>query len=475
MRTQTNRERDAKAPGTTGAHGSRAKDQTPVVGSGASQTGSGREAVPLPPPRLHSPDRQQLLSALTIDELLEPDHPARAVWSYVEDLDLTPLYDRIRARGCVAGRPAIDPRLLVALWLYATLCGFTSARELADLCVRHDAFRWLAGGVSVNYHTLADFRTEDPEFIETLLNQSVEVLRQKGLVDLDRIAQDGMRVRASAGAASFRRRETLEKLLQEAQAEVQRLEEKLATAETDAKSSKGVAHEQDSAEVPPSAQQQKAEMRHAEERVERIEQALERMPEMEAKIKPGDNKEARVSTTDPEATVMKMADGGFRPAYNVEYATACQGLVILTVDVLMVGSDQGQLPPMLDRIETTFGQRPNEALVDGGVASLEDIEKVQEGNKCKVYSPVAKPKKEGVDRYEPKATDSEEVGEWRKRMGTPEAKEIYKQRGATAECVNAQSRNRGLQQLMVRGCKKVKAVATWFAIVQNMSRSFALQ
>src|SRR3954453_6668362 len=168
-----------------------------------------------------------------IDELLEPDHPARAVWSYVEGLDLTFLYDRIRARGSVAGRPPIDPRLLVALWLYATLSGFSSARELADLCIRHDAFRWLAGGVSVNYHTLADFRTDHPEFLEELLTQSVEVLRQQGLIDLGRIAQDGMRVRASAGAASFHRRATLERLLQEAQAEVRRLQQKLAEAAAD--------------------------------------------------------------------------------------------------------------------------------------------------------------------------------------------------------------------------------------------------
>src|SRR4051794_15375124 len=203
------------------------------------------------PPRLLVPQRQQLLSAMTIDELLEPDHPARAVWSYVEGLDLTPLYDRIRARGSVAGRPAIDPRLLVALWLYATLSGFGSARELADLCLRHDAFRWLAGGVSVNYHTLADFRTDHPEFTERLLTQSVEVLRQQGLIDLGRIAQDGMRVRASAGAASFHRRATLERLLQEAQAEVRRLQQKLAEAAADLSAPQEVAAEEASAGEPP--------------------------------------------------------------------------------------------------------------------------------------------------------------------------------------------------------------------------------
>src|SRR5689334_14319983 len=178
--------------------GARSSAMAPATAIGSTVSHAARPPRAEPdrgaPPRLSVPDRQQLLSAMTIDELLEADHPARAVWSYVEGLDLAPLYDRIRARGGVAGRPAIDPRLLVALWLYATLSGYSSARELADLCLRHDAFRWLAGGVSVNYHTLADLRTDHPEFTEQLLTQSVEVLRRRGLIDLDRIAQDGLRV-----------------------------------------------------------------------------------------------------------------------------------------------------------------------------------------------------------------------------------------------------------------------------------------
>jgi transposase len=479
MRSQKHAEQRAGEIATASeGHGPSPTAQAPAVGSPAPEAAA--PARPDPDrdaqPRLHSPDRQQILSSMTIDELLEADHPARAVWSYVEGLDLAPLYDRIRARGSVAGRPAIDPRLLVALWLYATLSGFSSARELADLCVRHDAFRWLAGGVSVNYHSLADFRTDNPEFLERLLKYSVEMLRQQGLIDLGRIAQDGMRVRASAGAASFHCRETLEGLLQEAQAEVQRLQQKLAATAADPTAPQEVATEQASAGESPSPQQEAATMRHAEEHLKRIEQALERMPEMEAKIKPGDDKEARVSTTDPQATVMKMADGGYRPAYNIEYGTTCRGQAIVGVDVVTRGSDQGQLPPMLDQIENRFAERPKEALVDGGVANRKDIEKVQGGQKkCTVYAPVVKPKKEGVDRHEPKATDSEEVAEWRKRMGTAEAKETYKERAATAECVNAQARNRGLQQLTVRGIEKVKAIATWFAIVHNMARSFALQ
>jgi transposase len=307
------------------------------------------------PPRLSVPDRQQLLSAMIIDELLEPDHPARAVWAYVEGLDLTPLFDRIRARGRVAGRPAIDPRLLVALWLYATLAGFTSARELADLCLRHDAFRWLAGGVSVNYHTLADFRTDHPAVVEQLLKQSVKVLRQEGRIDLDRIAQDGMRVRAGAGAASFHRRATLERLLEEARAELQELRRKLAPDAAHPADTRGVVAEDPPAGEPELSPREAAAMRHAEQRVGRVERALERMPEMEAKVKPGDKKEARVSTTDPQATVMKMADGGFRPAYNVEYATTCDGQVVVGVEVVTVGSDHGQMPPCWTRSRVASG------------------------------------------------------------------------------------------------------------------------
>jgi transposase len=437
------------------------------------------------PPRLRTADRQQVLSPLLIEDLLDTDHPARAVWRFAEGLDLTTLYDRIRARGPTAGRSAIDPRVLVALWLYATLAGVRSANALAELCIHHDAYFWLAGGMAVNAHTLSDFRVQDGDFLEELFEHSVKTLRQQGLVDLERVAQDGMRVRASAGAASFRRRETLEQLLQEALDEVQRLQGRAAPAVPE---DAGEAQSAEQPQAAPSPQQLAAVRRHAAERVERIRRALQRMPEMEAKKekakktsgkkKGGAEAEkkaaARVSTTDPEATVMKMPDGGYRPAYNVQFSTACQGQVIVGVDVVTEGTDQGQLPPMLDQIERHFEERPKEALVDGGFASHEDIEKVQQGEKkCTVYAPVPEPKKEGVDRYKAKATDSKEVAEWRERMGTDKAKEIYKQRAATAECVNAQARNRGLIQLVVRGLKKVKAIALWFATVQNMARGFA--
>jgi transposase len=437
------------------------------------------------PPRLRTANRQQLLPAITIDQLLEPDHPARDVWRYVERLDLAVLYDAIRAREGRPGRTPIDPRLLVAVWLYAYLCGFTSARELAGLCREYNSFRWLMGDLHVNYHTLSDFLVGHLDFLEQLFTHSVDVLRSEGLVDLDRVAQDGMRVRACAGAASFRRRATLEKLLQQAQQEVQRLQQQLAKADEEAPSEVPEGEEVATASTDttgaakkPAAQQRAAQQRAAEERLARLQQAQRRLPEMEAKKEPKDKEKARVSTTDPEATNMKMADGGFRPAYNIQYSTTCTHQIIVGVDVVTVGSDQGQLPPMLDQIAERFGQRPKEALVDGGFVNHHDLEVVQQGEEdkgsCKVYAPVPKPKKEEVDRHAPHEGDSKEVSEWRQRMGTDAAKEIYKQRAATAECVNAQARNRGLVRLLVRGLQKVKAVAFWLATVHNMARSFAL-
>src|SRR5579884_1846907 len=252
-----------------------------------------------PPPRLRVPDRQQVIPAMPPDNLLDTDHQARVVRDFCLGLDLTALYERIRSRVGGPGRAAIDPRLCIALWLYATLEGIGSARALAWLCANHNAFRWLTGGVSVNHHTLSDFRVADSDFLDGVLTHSVAVLREQELVDLNRVAQDGMRVRASAGAASFRRRPTLQECLAEAEDQVQRLRAEL---EDDPGAGRRL--------------QQRARERAARERDGRLRQALARLPELEAKKKADERTKARCSSTDPEATVMKMGDGGFRPAYN---------------------------------------------------------------------------------------------------------------------------------------------------------------
>src|SRR5438270_38846 len=272
-------------------------------------TGPPAEARPADPmrgrPRLRTANREQIVfRAAPLDALLPDDHPARIVWAYVEGLDLTPLYDRIKAVEGAAGRAPIDPKILMALWLYATVEGVGSARHLDRLCREHSAFQWIAGDVTTNYHTLADFRTDHVELLDGLLTSSVAALMTEGLVELNRVAQDGMRVRASAGAASFRRRPTLEEALAEAQQQVEALREEV---------------EEDPAAT--DRRQKAARERAARERVEGIKRALERLPELEARKKPDEVDRARCSTTDAEATVMKMADGGFRPAYNFQFAT----------------------------------------------------------------------------------------------------------------------------------------------------------
>jgi transposase len=416
---------------------------------------------PSAPPRLRQADRRQVvMRAASLDSLLSDDHRARLVWEYVEGLDLSPLYADIRAVQGRAGRDATDPRILLALWLYATLEGVGSARQLARLCEEHAAYQWICGGVSMNYHTLSDFRVEHPEFLDNVLTQSVATLMHAGLVTLHRVAQDGMRVRANAGAASFRRRPTLEECQAEAKEQVEALAKEL---EEDPSSS--------------NRRQLAARRRAARERSQQIQRALAELVKIEAKKSPEEKAKARASTTDPEARVMKMGDGGFRPAQNVQLATDTESQVIVGVDVVNTGSDQGQMPPMVEQIEQRYGRTPGEVLVDGGFAKHEDIETVGGGQtKAKVYAPVPKPKKNSNrDPHQALADDSETIAEWRVRMGTPEAKEIYKDRASTAECVNAIARNRGLQRFLVRGLPKVLSVALWYAIAHNVMRAVALR
>lgn len=414
-------------------------------------------------PRMNRPERDQIqFRACCWNDLLPDDHPARIVWQYVESLDLSPLYERIKAVQRRPGHPAIDPQILMGLWLYATLRGVGSARELARRChAEHGelAFQWICGGVSVNHHTLSDFRVQHGEFLDQTLTHSVALLVHEELVTLDRVAQDGMKVRASAGAASFRRRPTLEEHLEEARKQVETLKKEL---------------EGDPAAA--NRRQQAARERAARERTERLQRALEQMPQVEAKKDKKDKDKARVSTTDPDARVMKMADGGYRPAYNVQLATDTETQIITGVDVSNSGGDQGKMAPMVQQHQERYGQTPDEILVDGGFAKKDDITQVSspEGSTT-VYAPVQKSKKDDLDPHTPRETDSPAVAEWRKRMATPEAHEIYKERAATAECVNAIARNRGLQQFCVRGSPKVRAVMLWYVLAHNLMRAVALR
>jgi transposase len=370
----------------------------------------------------------------------------------VERCDLSALYAGIKAREGTAGRDAIAPEILLALWLYATLEGVGAARALARLTQSHDAYRWICGGVQVNYHTLSDFRAAHEEQLDELLTQSVASLMAAGVVKLGRVAQDGLRVRASAGAASFRREERLLGYLEQARARVRSLKGQV---------------EEDPARY---TRRQQA----ARERESRIEKALARLPEL-AEIKRRQGKkseEARASSTDADATVMKMGDGGFRPAYNVQYATDGESQVIVGAELSTSGSDLGQMAPMVEQVAERCGETPERWLVDAGYPAHEQLDAV--AAKTVVYAPVPKAKDENADPHQPKPGDSAAVAAWRSRMGSEQAKTIYKDRAATAECVNAQARNRGLTRLLVRGKAKVKCVVLLHALAHNLMRMAAL-
>jgi transposase len=436
----------------------------------------------LHPPRLREPNRQQVeLRASDLESLLGQDHRARLVWGYVVLQDLSSLYDAVKSRGSGAGRAAIDPRVLFALWLYATLEGVGSGRELTRLSQEHDAYRWICGGVPVNYHALNDFRSANEALMDSLLTSNVAALAAAGAISLDRVAQDGMRVRADAGAASFRRKASLQEHLAEAAELIAALKEQAQSDPTR-----------------PRRQAQAAQLRAAEQREQRIRDALAQLPEVVATKKRNGGREdqARASTTDAQARVMKMGDGGYRPAYNVQFATTCAEQVIVGTEVVNLGSDMAQLAPMVQQLEQRLGEVPRQWLVDGGFPAHQQIDAV--ASKTEVYAPVPEPRPaktapaadqarreepkdppdppgsgsqvNPLDKHQRKAGDSDAVAQWRQRMATAEAAEIYKQRAATAECVNALARNRGLLRMPVRGLVKVKAVVGLFVLAHNLLR-----
>lgn len=429
---------------------------------GFGSEGMESSALPAGEPRLRRPDRQQVyLVPCRLEELLPDDHEARTVWAVVEKLDLSAFYEPIQARGSEPGRSATDPRLLVALWLFATLKGVGSARELARLCQEHDAYRWLCGGVPVNHHTLSDFRTGHERALDDLFTQVVASLVLCGAVKGERITQDGTRVRASAGAASFRRAERLKELLQQARVQVEQLKAELGAP----------------AAAQRSAAQRAARERAARERVARIEQALGQLPQLRVaqeklsqKVAAARAKQPRVSTSDPQARVMKMPNGGFHPAYNIQLASEPQSRAIVGVAVTNSGVDSGQAEPMRQQVETRTGRTVKEHLIDGGYLRLEEIDRAARAA-VRLYVPPKPPRNRArrCSAYEPRASDSPAQAAWRERMGSPAGQEVYKLRAATSETVNADLKtHRGLERLLVRGTNKVRCVALWAALAYNL-------
>jgi transposase len=388
-------------------------------------------------------------------EKLAPTHPARVLAQAVERLDLTAFTEGAKAVEGHAGRPRTSPKLLLSLWLYGLTRGVGEACELARRAQQEEAFIWLCGGVEVSHDALSGFLVEHQGALEGLFTQVVGLLLQHGLVTLEHVAQDGTRVRASAGAPSFRSATALKECEEQARAHLHAV---LAQA--------------DDPEL--SSRQRAAREAAARDYLARVDKALEQLSVREkenAARKKSDRAKGklRTSTTDPQARVMKMPDGGFRPAYNVQLAVAGNPeggpRTIVGVHVTNAGTDAGSLAPMLQQVQRRCGQLPEKLLADGGHACLEDL-KACAARQVEAY--VAVP--ERMAKAGAQGDHSPEVADWRERMAGEQGQLEYRGRAGLVENVNAQVKERyGLTQFTVRGLPKVTCVALMVCLAHNLA------
>ena len=471
-------------------------------------------------PRYEAINREQLCWRMVdVERLIGEEHAARAIWDFVGQLDLSGYSEEIRAVEGKAGRPAWEPRLLISLWVYAYSEGVGSGRAIEQLCEWDPAYQWLTGATVVNAHTLTDFRVKHEGALKGLFVQILGLLSADGLITLERVMQDGTKIRAHAAQDSFRRKERVEQGLKQAAEQVAAVEE--------------MSEEETSRRVV------KARQRAQRERQERLEQALE---EFEKLAEEGSAKEnRRVSTSDPEARVMKQADGGFAPSYNVQINTDAQNGVIVAVGVVQAGNDFEQLEPGIDRVEQNFGKTPDQAVTDGGFVSRDNIVAMKERG-IEFIGPCGDDAGKGKSSYEGRGVSAQyhssqfvydaqsdsyrcpqgktlfyegkeqrhtqvsyryraqrsdcqgcpvksqccpgnrvtgrsvhrgeelaEVAEFRHRMQTEQAREIYRQRAQVAETPNLWIKAKfGLRQFSVRGWSKVGMEALWACLTYNI-------
>jgi transposase len=415
--------------------------------------------------RMRHADRSQVgMHFCSIDELIPFDHRVRMIWDAVGEMDLSAFQEPIESREFVQGRPANDPAVMIGLLLWGAVNNVGRGRQLARLCETDLTYRWMCGGLGMNYHTLNDFRVGHEKALDALFKDVLGRLMHAELVSVDRISQDGLRVRASAGTGSFRKRPTLEKCLAEAEAHVAELKKQ----------------RDDTGPQPTHEQDKTLAEAIAADRLARVKAALVEVGKVEeSKSKQhGDKAErpARASTTDPDARVMKMPNGGFNPAYNVQIASDPISRAIIGVSVSNSGADAPLSEPMRQQVEQATAQKVSEHLIDGGYAKLEVIDAAAE-HSVTLYMPVPKPKPKATvqDRFARREDDSDAVADWRERMSGAEAKAIYKQRASTSETINADLRTfRAMAPFAVRGLAKVTCVALWSALAYNVMRFAAV-
>jgi transposase len=389
------------------------------------------------------------------DDMLPSGHQARALWDVLRLLDLSSFGEQCGSVEGKAGRSLLSPRMMLTLWLFAISKGVGSAREIARLTKTDVAYRWIVGNLEVSHHKLSDFRVGHGEALNTLMTDILASLMMKGLLSLDLVAQDGTRTRAAASAPSFR---TYGSLLEcRAQAA---LHLKAVLVSADDPTHTRAQHARRAAA--------------ARDFQERVEAAIATVTELQEQRKPSD-KPARASTTDAEARVMKMGDGGFRPAYNVEYSVAGSELggprTIVGVQVTNVGSDMGSLTPMAEQIEERTGQLPAVVLADGGCAKGEDIIALRAKGVDVLVPPPDHAK--SIEQLKQSGANPELIA-WREQMETPEAKELYRARAGLCELTNAhQKSHHGITQFLVSGIDKVTAVVLLSAIASNLTQHAA--
>jgi transposase len=311
-----------------------------------------------PAPRLKPINRKQLLlRPIDVERLVPDDHEVRAIWEFTGHLDLTTYYQTIHAVEGRAGCTAFDPRLLVAIWIYAYSKGIGSAREISRCCEYDPAYQWLTGMEPINHHTLADFRSSHKDSLDQLFVQVLGIMSAEGLITLERIMHDGTKVKALAGNNSFRREERIREHLRAA-------EEQVRQAPDDSEAS---------CEEEVNLRAARARERAVREKKERMELALRELEKISKTKSRGEKKEARVSMTDPDARIMKQSDGGYAPSYNVQLSTDATAGVIIGVGMSQRPEDVNELMPAIARIEENLGKVPEQVVADGGYTHWENI------------------------------------------------------------------------------------------------------
>jgi transposase len=491
-----------------------------AVGSQTEAQTKQRSEASVGKPRYEVIEREQLCwRQIDIERLIGAEHPARAVWEFIGQLDLSAYQEEVRAVEGKAGRPGWEPRLLISLWVYAYSQGVGSARAIEELCEWEPAYQWLTGSRVINAHTLSEFRVKHDTALHGLFVQTLGLLSADGLIPLERVMQDGTKIRANAASDSFRRQERVEQALREAQAQVGALD-----AQSEEETRRRMA---------------KARQRAARERQERLKAALEEFNQLAEEGK--DKEQRRVSTSDPEARVMKQPGGGYAPSYNVQIDTDAKNGVVVAVGVVQAGNDFEQLEPGIDRVLQNQGETPKEVVTDGGFVSRDTIVAMKE-REIEYIAPCVDEVGKGQSSYDNRGVSAEyqssqfiydaqsnsyrcpqgkilkyegkeerhlqlsyryraqrsdcqgcpmksqccpgnrvtgrsvhrseelaEVAEFRQKMETQRAREIYKTRAQVAETPNLWIKAKfGLRQFSVRGLAKVGMEALWACLTYNI-------